>query len=480
MANLADYPLGFWISLAILAGLGARAWRRRHEAWGIPAMAVCGTVLVWYHGDVLYNDYALYSAQFSFAALDSAWWQVTWFAASFAVLAPLTHGKVNRATPSPGSTVLAMLGRRDALAKVQPLLAPTLAVLAAIWLLLSVVALLRTGFDWQGLFAPWLGHKAYPWARGRIGGGLDFLLSAVGNVYIFCLAGFGIVAALAKSFRVQAAALALVALSWPYILLDRTRNSMLAICLPGLLSLVFLRLRRRPVVQLGVLVAAFLAISWWFGFVLAHRTGKSIAAAFAAGEAQDTTDVHHAGLNMYEELCWINRFLDDGTYEPNWGHRYFAEAVNWVPRTIWSDKPTIGLDYAVARGQGTGSNVEGVYATIATGMIGQGVTNFGPWGGPLAAALLMAAWVALLARFDLAGARFGRPALYFMGLVLTFNMGRDITLLVVYPLVFGYLIVRLGEQFVRVSPSPRTGIRPRFAPRNVAGAAPRSDSPPAT
>ncbi len=478
MAHLADFPVGFWLSLAILAGLAVEGWRHRRDGWGIPAMAVCGTVLAWYHGDVLYNDYARYREQFSFATLDSAWWQVTWFAASFAVLAPRVHRMVNRARVGGQSTVVAMLGRSDALDRFQPLMAPTLAALAGVWLFLSFIALLRTDFDWQGLFAPWLGHKAHPWGRGRIGGGLDFLWSAAANVHLFCLSGFGVVAALSKVRRVQAAALVLVAVSFPFILMDRARNPMLAILLPGLLSLVFLRLRRRPLVQAGLLVAAFLAMSWWFAFVLAHRTNESIASAFARGAAEEAADVHHAGLNMYEELCWISTLMDDGAFNPNLGQRYFAEAVNWVPRTIWPGKPTIGLDYSAARGQGTGSNVEGVYATIATGMIGQGVTNFGPWGGPPAAALLMAGWVALLARFDLAGARFGRPALYFLGLVLTFNMGRDVTLLVVYPLLFGYLIVRLGEQFIGGSSSSRSAIRPASEPRSLARAAPRSSAPP--
>jgi hypothetical protein len=31
--------------------------------------------------------------------------------------------------------------------------------------------------------------------------------------------------------------------------------------------------------------------------------------------------------------------------------------------------------------------------------------------------------------------------LYAIGLVLTFNMGRDITLLVIYPFVFGWLLL---------------------------------------
>ena len=36
-------------------------------------------------------------------------------------------------------------------------------------------------------------------------------------------------------------------------------------------------------------------------------------------------------------------------------------------------------------------------------------------------------------RFDLTGERFGRLLLYGLGLALTFNLGRDITLLVAYP-----------------------------------------------
>jgi hypothetical protein len=74
-------------------------------------------------------------------------------------------------------------------------------------------------------------------------------------------------------------------------------------------------------------------------------------------------------------------------------------------------------------------------------MIGQGVVNFGRILGPIAAALLMAIWVAVLARQDLMGHDVGHLLLYAIGLVLTFNMGRDITLLVIYPFVFGWLLL---------------------------------------
>ncbi len=53
--------------------------------------------------------------------------------------------------------------------------------------------------------------------------------------------------------------------------------------------------------------------------------------------------------------------------------RYFAELVNPIPRGLWQDKPMIGIDYAIARGQLYGDQKEGeagVGATISTGMIG--------------------------------------------------------------------------------------------------------------
>ena len=84
------------------------------------------------------------------------------------------------------------------------------------------------------------------------------------------------------------------------------------------------------------------------------------------------SESQHAGLNMFEELCWMNLFIEQGSYKPNWGRRYFAELVNPIPRAIWPGKPTIGLDYAIARGQRALSSDGAVTGTISTGMIGPG------------------------------------------------------------------------------------------------------------
>jgi hypothetical protein len=432
-------PISFWMSLTLFVVLCIHAWNHRTKAWGIPAVGVLATVMAWYHLDVILNDYSVYAIQFSPQVLDSAWWQLVGFAVSFMILVPIVHGLLNSQSVNQSSRMTAFLRGRDSLTRIQKLLRPAFRAAATIWIAVSIIALIRTGFDWQGLFFPWLGHKANPWSRGRIGSGFDFLISLILYVNIFCLSVFGLVATLANNRRLRNTAILFVFLSWPYVMIDRTRSIMLAVALPAILSYVFLRLSRRPFAQFALIIVAFLVIEGWMHHVFATRSH-----AARGGVASNVEEPRHLGLNMYEELCWINTFLDNGTYVPDGGKRYFAEAVNPIPRSLWRNKPEIGIDYAIARGQGGGSSSQGgVHATISTGMIGQGLVNFGIWLGPIAAAFLMSIWVGILARFDLKADHAGGILLYILGLVLTFNLGRDITLLTMYPLIFGYLIVRM-------------------------------------
>ena len=324
-------PLGFWASLAVAAGLSAYSWEHRKEGWGFPSMAVCATVVFWYHIDLIYNGGEEFSRSFSAEIFAAAWWQVTLFLLSFWALVPAVHRIINRRLLSRRSTVVSLLAGQLTLDQLQPLLAQMNSGFAVIWAGITVAALLRTGFDWQGVFFPWLGHEAQAWGRARIGGTYDFLISIVQHVNLFALSGFGIVAALAKSAGLRNAALILMALAWPTVLLDRTRHTMLVLMLPGLTALVFVRLRKHRAAQVAVLAVALVAISVWFSFVLAARGTQSVAAAFATGSVLAKAETKHAGLNMMEELCWINKFIDEGKCPPNWGQRYFAEAVNFVP-----------------------------------------------------------------------------------------------------------------------------------------------------
>jgi hypothetical protein len=228
-----------------------------------------------------------------------------------------------------------------------------------------------------------------------------------------------------------------------------------------------------------VLLFFFSVINLWFGFIISNRADSTIMNAFLSGglDANKASSAHHEGLNMFEELCWVNNFIDGGDWHLQWGRGYFSEIVNPIPRTLWPDKPTIGIDYAIMRGQGMDDGQAGVGATLSTGMIGQGVLDFGQILGPAFAAFLMSIWVSILARLDLTGMKLGRLPLYGLGLILTFNLGRDITLLTLYTFIFGFGIIWLLE-YRNKSPGNQSKIRPTSTPaRERALPAPVEASP---
>jgi hypothetical protein len=197
---------------------------------------------------------------------------------------------------------------------------------------------------------------------------------------------------------------------------------------------------------LAVLAVAFVCLDQGFKFVTAFRgTGfRELLAAENPYELVDE-DMRQTGLNMIQELCFANAYLDLGAGFPAYGGRYLNELVNFVPRAVWPSKPLIGIDYAKWRGFESPENELGVFATVSTGMIGGGVLNFGQIFGPLAAAILMGLWTGLLIRWWEQRQSLLRLVLFMLGAGLTFNLGRDITLLVLWPVIFAYFFVRLAE-----------------------------------
>jgi hypothetical protein len=466
-----SYPFPFWLCLLGMAALGAYFIAKREEGWGFPALAVLGTVAVWYIVDAFYNDYAGYLLAIGADSLDAAWWEVGLFLAAFGILVRPVHLAINRKHLGRQSNWIRLMQtgnwQSDAL---QDQVDVACRLLAIAWILLMGVAIVRVDFDFAGLFLPFLGNKAEAWERGRVGEGFDFLLSFAGYFQITLTAIFGVIAAIASRPKTRILALVIFGLSAPYFLLARARNTIIAAVVPGFLAFAFLRLRGGLVIRGLVIAAGFLAMNHWLKFVIDAREHQmNVAYAFSIGrflhigqdESSDNVEdieiftenkpdlVKHQGLNMFQELGWINYFIKTGSYMPNWGRRYFADLVNPIPRSIWHGKPLIGMDYAVARGFGWSEAEKGqggVAASISTGMIGQGVVNFGEFFGPIAAALLMAVWVAVLARQDLLGFETPRLLLYALGIVLTFNMGRDITLLVIYPFIFGYILFGIWKK----------------------------------
>lgn len=478
------FPISYWLVLGILVAGAVRAIQRIKDGTGIPTLAVILTVGVWYAGDAYYNDYAQsYAKIFTPDVLQHAWWEVIWFLIVFLVAVPYVHQWFNARYLGQPSVIyqLARYGIN------QPFLQWQLDILfklsLAIYLVIAGVAALRLGAQVPYFFFPFLGYKAEPWGRERIGSGFDALLTFAEYVQMAVTAIFGVLAAASYNRRTQLWSMVFCFITWPYFLFDRTRNTILVVVIPALLTWAFLRIRGgiwKKVIVLGV---CYVVLNAWMAFIIENRSDQSIAMAFRKQgfNIEEESKVHHQGLNMFEELCWINTFIQKGTYEPNWGTRYFAELVNPIPRALWHGKPLIGIDYAIARGQSIrgsgqgGAEAANVYATVSTGIIGEGVVNFGRILGPATAALLMSFWVAILARQDLRIWYFGRLPLYVIGLILTFNLGRDITLITLYPFVFFALFLWWWD---RNHPSP-FGVPAQSPSRvTITPPAPQSASPP--
>jgi hypothetical protein len=287
------------------------------------------------------------------------------------------------------------------------------------------------------------GVKMWQRSAGADAGETGFLVSAASYLYILVCGSFGIWLFFLRSVVARCLSIALMAISWPYFLLSGTRNIFLAVSLPFFIAYLLFG-RQRLWFRCLCLLAAFLVVDTAFRAVVSYRNvGFRGFLERAERQQMIETTSRHQGLNMIEELCFVNDFTQIAG--PAYGSRYFHELLNVVPRAIWPSKPLLGIDYAAWRGFEGGPSDIGVTATISSGLIGGGVLNFGRVFGPLASALLMSIWSGLLGRWWLQRESLLRCLLFLIGLGLTFNLGRDITLLVLWPVVFGYLIVRIIE-----------------------------------
>jgi len=446
-------PVGFYVSLAVCVAGILVATTQLKRGIGLPVLTVLATLVAWYFVDAVYNEYDRYILNIGSDMLDLAWGQVTIFILSFLLFSNFFHRWINKDSLGKESYFMNLMSGGGINApSFQRRMDLSMKMVGAFWIFLMAIAMWRTNFDFMGMFFPYISGKAYPWSRGRVGAGFDAVIALYGYLHVLLVSVSGVIWALSKNKTTRLTAALIFILSAPWFILDRVRNLMLATILPGLLAWVFIRFRGGFFFRVIFLASAFLLVDGWMRFVIQVRSEANVAYAFQQAGLAGVTEsikgkeIKHAGLNMFEELGWMNKFIEQGSFTPNLGSRYFAELVNPIPRALWPGKPMIGIDYAIARGQKYGEagdrGTAGVGATISTGMIGQGVANFGRFFGPIAAALLMGIWAAVLARQDLMGNQTGRLVLFFFGIVLTFNLGRDITFITLYPFIFGIFMMK--------------------------------------
>jgi hypothetical protein len=322
-----------------------------------------------------------------------------------------------------------------------------LIVTGTIWFVLLVIGIVRMDGDVIGALFPVDSRAgATMWGRSAVAtSATGFLIASAGYVFNAVTAFLGVLVFFQRSAFWRCLAGAMFVISLPYFLFEGARSHFLAAILPAIVS--YLLYGRHPLlVKVAVLAVAFFCLDHGFKLVTAFRgTGfRDLLAAEHPYELVDE-DLRQSGLNMIQELCFANAYLSSGASSPSYGGRYLNELLNVIPRVIWPSKPLVGIDYAKWRGLEDPNSDLGVSATISTGMIGGGLLNFGAFFGPLAAGVIMALWTGLLIRWWQQRDSLLRLMLFMLGAGLTFNLGRDITLLVLWPIVFSYFFVRLIE-----------------------------------
>ncbi|MCW0220239.1 MAG: hypothetical protein OJI67_18075 [Prosthecobacter sp.] len=452
------FPLIFWLLLLLLAALVVEAALKWEEPWSKPAIALYGTVAAWYPGNLAYSGMLHFNELFSKTIINAALLQVIGFLVALRLfIFPVCKFLLRKAEKPPGVNLRSFASQ----------IAPLFWSVFVLWLVLFSIAVFRLEGDILAVFWPPIAReKVILYAHSGMGGSTGFLVASAQYSYQMACAFFGVAFILSRGW-LKSFSFIMICITWPYFMFDRNRNIQLAVAMPMLIS--YMLLGPAKVYFKVVLAVVFFAFFYiWFILVGSYRGDYDMSSFLQAPRLSSANLIksRHSGLDMLEELCYINKFIENGTYKINHGERYLADVLNVVPRAIWKNKPLLGFDYAIARGFANPNARYGevsISAIIATGMIGQGVVNFGRFFGVMAAALLASLWVGLLSRLWVERWKVGNAFLFILGLGLTFNLGREITLLVLWPFVFASFGVWIVHKFIKAPYQVNQRLaRPRF------------------
>ena len=429
MPNNLGIPFSYYIACVIVCILILEALSKFYKNWAIPALAIYATTIIWYFTEVFYTPERLMI--FDPAILSTSLYQVIIFLIGFRLFLPsMTNKFVNRVyTENLSNNPNKFSFSPDKL----------LQIFLVIWIVLLVYGISQLDWDiWQALFPKGGRWSPKLWNRGGVGQSFDFITSALGYIYALICAMFGVLIFFQRKTGSQVINFLAICISWPAFYLSGTRNAFLAVAMPAYFTYLIVS-KQKLIVKLFVSIIAFATINYLFLIVINFRnTGID---AYFEGQMEMSEDIKHHGLNMLEELCYINTFYESGRLSLQNGMDYVAEALNIVPRFIFPDKPLIGNEYNILRNPSSG-----IQATISAGFIGRGVLNFGFPFGPIFVSFLMSAWSGFLSRLWIQRDSILRLSLFLVGLGITPNLGRDITLLVLWPMVFGYFIINYIEK----------------------------------
>src|SRR5438552_10112477 len=292
--------LTFYLAAAALLILTVESCVRllKRDSFGI-AIVIYVTVFAWYFVDPFLNpeEYG-YLPPF---LLGQSYGQVLLFLIGFRVVMPAAARWV---LSRPSTGVLTAMQR----------LTPERILIAAgtIWFLLCAIGIARMGGDVIGAMFPVDSRAGVTmWARGAVeSSATGFLIASAAYVFNAVTASLGVLIFFQRTTFWRRIGVAMFAITLPYFFLQGARSAFLAAILPFIITYLLYG-RRSLVIRLAVLAVAFVCLDQGFRFVTAFRnTGfRDLLAAKNPYELVDEL-LSRVGLNMIEELCCVDAYVD--------------------------------------------------------------------------------------------------------------------------------------------------------------------------
>ncbi len=281
-------------------------------------------------------------------------------------------------------------------------------------------------------------------ARGRYGGFRDAFI----ELTMFLRAAVPLAAAICvqRGQRSQQRILAAMFLAYMFAAAfnSGTRSKVVEVFLP-IAAAVYWRfptgLKRKALV-FGLPAIAGLGLLWSAASVLGRNAGTV--------DWDRAVDADYVGFEMFRELLYITEVVPERS-DYKYGHTYYVQAVNPIPRALWPGKPTgdAGLELAGLRGAVTNGEAN---LTISPGLLGEMYWNLG-----LPGILLISGFLGYLAKsWDRVRPLASQSVLAFTvfaaGLAIIFLSGRSINMATLYGMLslFGLLVL-----FAKKSGGPR-------------------------
>lgn len=216
-----------------------------------------------------------------------------------------------------------------------------------------------------------------------------------------------------------------------------------------------------------------------FGTPIAFAAGLALAVFIQENRAAGTFSVEKAvesestGFEMFRELVFIQEHWTGSGREPHLnGRSYLANLVNPIPRYFWRSKPAETSGYILAEAYGFIGPDGKPYVSIAPGVLGEMIMNFGFFGVPIVSFLIgivLRSWDRLLA---FAGQSFLMMAVFGSGLAVVILCGRSLSMPFLYGLIGLHILLMLLDR--EPSRSSMSGRHPGALPvgRETAPATP--------